>query len=48
MEPIFTLQYGEYAVADYLKKHFKAPRKPTGDCFGKAFAFLGTSEGRYQ
>ena len=23
MEPIFTLQYGEYAVADYLKKHLK-------------------------
>ena len=23
MEPIFTLQYGEFAVADYLSKHIK-------------------------
>ena len=23
MEPIFTIQYGEFAVADYLSKHIK-------------------------
>ena len=23
MEPIFTLQYGEFAVADYLQKKYK-------------------------